>query len=315
LSDMVNLNLNIQRLAISEVLRKLCVEDLDSLFSFGENGDQRCRTGLELVIQQVKQQHFPSTVVCCRTIRRWIHHYLKFGVTPIETVKWGKKHIKRKRESDWTEEISILLCSILEDHPEFYLDEIQDHLEMHGCFFSTTTIYDRMKELGYTLKVVYQKSAQRDEERRARWKSFMLRRGPEVAEQLIFVDETHKSIKDMRRRRHWVFKGKSQPFVESVFYGHERDIRYSMIGVCDIKGFVQEACHIVRTNGNEQDDDFGTIDRDRFEMWVEEKLLPVLGNYALGEPRSIVVMDNATIHTLSKARAPCYYTFLRIHRT
>ena len=85
--------------------------------------------------------------------------------------------------------------------------------------------------------------------------------------------------------------------MESVFYGHERDIRYSMIGVCDIKGFVQEACHIVRTNGNEQDEDFGTIDRDRFEMWVEEKLLPILGNNALGEPRSIVIMDNATIHT------------------
>ena len=93
---MVNLNLNIQRLAISEVLRNICVEDLDSLLSIGENGDQRCRTGLESVIQQVKQQHFPSTVVCSRTIRRWVHHYLKFGTTPIETAKWEKSALSVK---------------------------------------------------------------------------------------------------------------------------------------------------------------------------------------------------------------------------
>lgn len=67
-----------------------------------------------------------------------------------------------------------------------------------------------------------------------------------------------------------------------------------MIGVCDVNGFVQEACEVIRTNG--PGEDVGPIDRERFELWVEQKLVPVLGNYSLREPRSLVVLDNATIH-------------------
>lgn len=40
----------------------------------------------------------------------------------------------------------------------------------------------------------------------------------------------------------------------------------------------------------------GNINRTRFEQWVEDKLVPVLGDYSLRQPRSLVVMDNATIH-------------------
>lgn len=31
-------------------------------------------------------------------------------------------------------------------------------------------------------------------------------------------------------------------------------------------------------------------------MLVKEKLLPTLGNYVLGKQRSVVIMDNTTIH-------------------
>ena len=47
-------------------------------------------------------------------------------------------------------------------------------------------------------------------------------------------------------------------------------------------------------------DDIEPINRERFERWVEEKRVPILGDYSLGEPRSLVVLDNATIHHSDK---------------
>ena len=77
-----------------------------------------------------------------------------------------------------------------------------------------------------------------------------------------------------------------------------RKMRYSMIAAADINGFILEACAIVlRERGDNDVDPFrGTVGRESFKLYLKESLIPVLGNYALGEPRSLVMIDNATIH-------------------
>ena len=72
----------------------------------------------------------------------------------------------------------------------------------------------------------------------------------------------------------------------------------------DIHGFVYEAssCVYRKTGEDDPDDAAGTIDKERFEHFVEFNLVPRLGNYALGEPRSIVVLDNCTTHTGQRVR-------------
>ena len=54
---------------------------------------------------------------------------------------------------------------------------------------------------------------------------------------------------------------------------------------------------VYQCNGpNDKNLSYGTIDQARFRKWVIEKLIPTLGKYHLGQPRSIVIMNSATIH-------------------
>ena len=66
----------------------------------------------------------------------------------------------------------------------------------------------------------------------------------------------------------------------------------------DIDGFVLDACDAVYRKYGKTDTspDRGTVDAERFLQYVNDRLIPTLGLRALGEPRSIVVLDNATIH-------------------
>ena len=73
---------------------------------------------------------------------------------------------------------------------------------------------------------------------------------------------------------------------------------FTLIAAVDINGFVLSACERIERKRSPADSDptRGTVDGVRFYQWVITRLVPVLGNRVFGEPRSTVVMDNATIH-------------------
>lgn len=120
---------------------------------------------------------------------------------------------------------------------------------------------------------------------------------------LIYIDETHRGRNDARRRRHWSKRGVT-PLRRELFEGYE-GTRYSLLAACDIDGFVKEACDIVERERSDDDTDpsRGTVDRARFDLWVEKMLVPILGKASLSARRSIVVMDNASIHRGGRAEA------------
>ena len=187
--------------------------------------------------------------------------------------------------------------TIIENEPDFYLDEIQDQfIELTNDYFDMSTLWKRLvSDCGYSLQVTTDRAYQASEEERGKYLSCL----EEILldpNQLIYIDESNKDVKSSCRRRMWSRRGQS-PFRNAYFAGTHAN-RYTLIAACDLDGFVLEACETVeqQRNSSDTDETRGTIDKNRFRIWVEEKLVPVLGNYKEGAPRSIVVMDNATIH-------------------
>ena len=114
-------------------------------------------------------------------------------------------------------------------------------------------------------------------------------------QQLITLDETYRGKKTTIRRRCWSITGQS-PYLDCFFGSHGG--RYSALCAANIEGFVPDACEIVfrEDSENDKEETKGTVDKKRFIQWVEQKLMPVLGNYALCQKNSIVILDNTTIH-------------------
>ena len=258
------------------------------------------RTRLQQAILETQQKIYPSAKPL--TIRRWWNHFIQYGDTPAmadrkEVRRYKRRYTRRTNRGRWTDEHTATLKEIVDDHPEFYLDEIQLTfcLQMQDDW-SASYLWTRLiGDVGYSLQVVADRTYDADEQKQKEYLEVLEEHCLHPSE-LVFIDESQKDRNSSRRRRHWFIRGLS-PFCDAYFAGHKAK-RYTLLAACDWNGFIWEACETVQQKSSSSDKDasHGTIDGDRFVDWLRTGLLPGLGNYSLGEPRSIVVMDNATIH-------------------
>jgi transposase len=236
-----------------------------------------------------------------RTFRRWLIHYLQYGESPSFTKRSRKKKAQRGRRGSLSMTSSFSrgddqeLMSIIEGQPQLYLDEIAVMMEGRtGKKWAHNTIWRRLHDLGYSLQVAVQRARQAQV---AEQHSFYWRLSNFVsdARQIILIDETHRSKNAARRRRAWSLRGQT-PVVYSEFEENFRK-RYTMIGAANINAFIPSACEIV-----EREEEGGTVNAERFSQYMAECIVPILGNYARGEPNSVVILDNATIHLHDEVR-------------
>ena len=184
------------------------------------------------------------------------------------------------------------------------MDEIQDELDdLGGGWWSSSYIWNRLckdtQDCNYSLQVASDRSYAADEEERSEFLQALADRviNPN---HVIFLDESQKDRNSSRRRRCWSKKGESH--FREVYLASSHGKRRTFLGACAIDGFILEACTTVEQSHGYDDTNLarGTIDSERFRTWVEEKWLPLLSKHEDSAPRSIVLMDNASIHRDSK---------------
>jgi transposase len=234
-----------------------------------------------------------NLVPSARTIRRWFKHYEQFGELPCQT----KRELSREFSTGWDGERDDALKRIVDHCPVLYLDEIAAKLKTEfGEAFAVSSIWKRLKAVGYTRKVVYAKATQAIA---AEQRLFIevLRQLVKTPEMAIFVDETAKGRNDARRKYGWSKVNTQVDWKTAYNVG----VKYTVIAAADYKGFVLGAC-ATRVHMLHDKQELPPMETEDLVEYVERRLVPFLGNYERREPHSVVVMDNVGTHLDGRVR-------------
>ena len=188
------------------------------------------------------------------TLMRWIDYYQKFGEVPAQSNREKKcKTIGGLRATGcrtFTPSDLQKLKNIIDNQPQFYLDEIQLEMEIEtGKYWDTSTIWRKIHTLGYSLKVAVFRAKQQDQLEVDAYDCRMLERVNHPS-MVLFLDESARGANASRRRRAFSPRGVT-PIVEAPMV-REFDKRYTLIGACNWEGFIVPACAIVeREHGSD----------------------------------------------------------------
>ena len=237
-------------------------------------------------------------------------HYHFYDEMPYETRAFYDSLRKKGRYFKYgnnmfenTELLNILKV-ILNNHPEYYLDQfVHDLYKQTHILVSPSSVYRCLyHRLNYRLLAVQEIAKQRNEEDRELFKA-ALADVLEHPNMLVLVDETHKDKNASRKKRAWGRRGENL----ELSRWFQDTVRYTLIGVADFDGFISEACCLVRRDNSEAEfttaeGSAGTVMQERFLQFVKDDLCPILGRFELCEKRSIVLMDNASVHMLPEVK-------------
>ena len=76
----------------------------------------------------------------------------------------------------------------------------------------------------------------------------------------------------------------------------KNEVRYTLMTAADVNGCIPSACHTVMQDELSEEGAACTVDGEYFLYWVREYLCPMLGDYKQCEPRSVILMDNTSMH-------------------
>ena len=210
------------------------------------------------------------------SVERFIHLFRVTGDVLPKKQRYGPLPILNEFE-----ELTVL--QTLLDKPGIYLREVQEELnDITGTWISCSTICRTAKKLGLSRQALRRIAIQLSDIHRARHLSEMDEFKPEM---YIFIDETGSDQRNSIRKFGYGIRGLTPVTQQLLVYGK----RISGIAVMSTRGM--EDTYIVE----------GSVNGDIFLRFIERCLLPIIEPFDGDNPRSVVILDNASIHHVDEA--------------
>lgn len=188
------------------------------------------------------------------------------------------------RPKRMTGEMLAALRRRLSEQPDLYLDEIADfRWEEYHVRLSRSTISRSLKEARWSYKVTRHIAQERNGDLRDEYQTEIAAFRPD---HFVFVDESGANGRDGLRRRGWAPLGTAPTRVTRLHRGQ----RYQILPAMTCDGVLWSRVYL------------GTTDRAVFEDFIAQ-LLTFCGRWP--EPRSVLVMDNASIHRSACIESMC----------
>ena len=206
-----------------------------------------------------------------RTVQRYLSSFQQTGdVQPV-----ARQNGPQRLLGDFEQ---LLLLRLIITNPGIYLRELQDKLqEGLGSTVSVSTICRTLKFMGCTKQVIRHVAVQQDDAMRVKFMAEISMFDPSM---FIWVDESGCDQRNSRRKYGYSVRG-IRPVDHRLLI---RGTRYSAIPIMSANGI-----HDVYLTEE-------TVNGYQFSHFLTEFLIPLLLPFNGINPRSIVIMDNASIH-------------------
>ena len=211
------------------------------------------------------------------TVRQYITMFQQTGDVEPKQYRHGPLRLLSEFEQ-------LTLLQIILQNPGIYLDEVQSKLgDIFGVLVSVSTICKTLKHMGCTRQAMCRVAKQRDDKLRAEFMANVSIYDPSM---FIWMDETGCDKRNTIRKYGYSVRGR--PVCDQRLL--VRGTRYSAIPILSLDGI-----HDVYLAE-------GTMNGDRFIHFLQVCLLPNLLPFNGVNPRSVVIMDNASIHHVEEVR-------------
>lgn len=172
----------------------------------------------------------------------------------------------------------LFVINLVLDKPYIYLQEVCDEVSAEtGVSVSVPTVCRLLKRHGLTRKKIRQIALQRNIQFRAEFMAEILQYRKE---QLVWVDEMGSNRRDSIRKNGYAIRGETPTFHRLL----ERGRRITAIAALTVDGIIAVQCTK------------NTVDANTFYDFVSGSLIPNMHQYDGIAPKSVVVLDNCSIH-------------------